>query len=59
MNFQIFLKSVTRYSPGDNFSGNNGLCGRPLGKCGGLSGKSLRIIIVAGVIWDGRSLILG
>lgn len=43
----------------DSFGGNDGLCGRPLGKCGGLSGKSLGIIIVAGVIGAAGSLILG
>ncbi|CAK7338898.1 unnamed protein product [Dovyalis caffra] len=43
----------------DAFDGNDGLCGKPLGKCGGLSSKSLGIIIVAGVIGAGGSLILG
>ena len=32
-----------------DFSGNSGLCGGPLGKCGGLSKKNLAIIIAAGV----------
>ncbi|KAJ9187576.1 hypothetical protein P3X46_003017 [Hevea brasiliensis] len=45
--------------PEADFDGNDGLCGRPLGKCGGLSGKSLGIIIVAGVIGAAGSLILG
>ncbi|KAJ6766712.1 hypothetical protein OIU79_022635 [Salix purpurea] len=45
--------------PKDAFDGNDGLCGKPLGKCGGLSSKSLGIIIVAGVIGAGGSLILG
>jgi serine/threonine protein kinase len=45
--------------PKDAFDGNEGLCGKPLGKCGGLSSKSLGIIIVAGVIGAGGSLILG
>jgi serine/threonine protein kinase len=43
----------------DSFDGNDGLCGKPLGKCGGLSSKSLGIIIVAGVVGAGGSLILG
>ncbi|KAK2636347.1 hypothetical protein Ddye_031139 [Dipteronia dyeriana] len=45
--------------PADSFGGNRGLCGNPLGKCGGLSGKSLIIIIVAGVIGAMASVILG
>ncbi|KAJ6684175.1 hypothetical protein OIU85_007826 [Salix viminalis] len=45
--------------PKDSFDGNDGLCGKPLGKCGGLSSKSLGIIIVAGVVGAGGSLILG
>ena len=45
--------------PKDDFDGNDGLCGKPLGKCGGLSSKSLGIIIVAGVVGAGGSLILG
>ncbi|WCJ21748.1 Leucine-rich repeat protein kinase family protein [Euphorbia peplus] len=45
--------------PADDFEGNAGLCGDPLGKCGGLSGKSLGIIIVAGVIGAAGSLTLG
>ncbi|KAJ7000318.1 probable inactive receptor kinase At1g27190 [Populus alba] len=47
------------FFPKDAFDGNEGLCGKPLGKCGGLSSKSLGIIIVAGVIGAGGSLILG
>lgn len=43
----------------ESFDGNNGLCGEPLGKCGGLSGKSLGIIIVAGVIGALGSVTLG
>lgn len=43
-----------------DFDGNNGLCGKPLGsKCGGLSNKSLGIIIAAGVFSAAGSLILG
>lgn len=44
----------------DVFDGNSGLCGMPLGsKCGGLSSKSLGIIIAAGAIGAAGSLILG
>ncbi|KAA8533062.1 hypothetical protein F0562_033405 [Nyssa sinensis] len=44
----------------ENFGGNNGLCGKPLGsKCGGLSNKSLAIIIAAGVLGAAGSLLLG
>ncbi|EOY00273.1 Leucine-rich repeat protein kinase family protein [Theobroma cacao] len=43
----------------DGFDGNSGLCGKPLSKCGGLSGKSLGIIIIAGVIGAAVSLIVG
>lgn len=43
----------------DGFDGNSGLCGKPLGKCGGLSGKSLGIIIAAGAIGAAVSLIIG
>ncbi|KAL8471486.1 hypothetical protein ACS0TY_028943 [Phlomoides rotata] len=42
-----------------NFDGNKGLCGKPLGKCGGLSKKSLAIIIAAGVFGAAASLLLG
>ncbi|KAK6913181.1 Serine-threonine/tyrosine-protein kinase, catalytic domain [Dillenia turbinata] len=42
-----------------DFTGNDGLCGRPLGKCGGLSKKDLAIIIAAGVFGAVASLILG
>ncbi|CAI0627625.1 unnamed protein product [Linum tenue] len=45
--------------PEADFDGNGKLCGRPLGKCGGLSGKSLAIIIAAGVVGALGSLILG
>ncbi|PIM99786.1 Serine/threonine protein kinase [Handroanthus impetiginosus] len=41
-----------------DLDGNNGLCGRPLGKCGGLSKKSLAIIIAAGVFGAAASLLL-
>ncbi|XP_050374969.1 probable inactive receptor kinase At1g27190 [Argentina anserina] len=44
----------------DDFEGNGKLCGKPLGsKCGGLSGKSLGIIIAAGAIGAAASLVLG
>ncbi|GAV73082.1 LRR_1 domain-containing protein/Pkinase_Tyr domain-containing protein/LRRNT_2 domain-containing protein [Cephalotus follicularis] len=42
-----------------DFAGNGGLCGRPLGKCGGLSKKNLAIIIAAGVFGAAASLLLG
>ncbi|GER29432.1 leucine-rich repeat protein kinase family protein [Striga asiatica] len=42
-----------------NYGGNGGLCGGPLGKCGGLSRKSLVIIIAAGVLGAVASLLLG
>jgi serine/threonine protein kinase len=43
-----------------DFDGNGGLCGKPLGsKCGGLSSKSLAIIVAAGVIGAAGSLFLG
>ncbi|KAL3378774.1 hypothetical protein AABB24_004612 [Solanum stoloniferum] len=40
-----------------NFEGNS-LCGGPLGKCGGLSKKSLAIIIAAGVFGAAASMLL-
>ncbi|KAM2143448.1 hypothetical protein ACFX1R_047240 [Malus domestica] len=41
-----------------DFAGNSGLCGGPLGsKCGGLSKKSLAIIIAAGVFGAAASLL--
>ncbi|KAG8366847.1 hypothetical protein BUALT_Bualt16G0010600 [Buddleja alternifolia] len=42
-----------------NFSGNRGLCGGSLGNCGGLSKRSLAIIIAAGVFGAAASLLLG
>ncbi|XP_016509295.2 inactive LRR receptor-like serine/threonine-protein kinase BIR2 [Nicotiana tabacum] len=42
-----------------NFEGNSGLCGGPLGKCGGLSKKNLAIIIAAGVFGAAASMLLG
>lgn len=42
------------------FDGNDELCGKPLrSKCGGLSSKSLAIIVAAGVIGAAASLLLG
>ncbi|CAM8971032.1 unnamed protein product [Rhodiola kirilowii] len=43
----------------DAFAGNSGLCGGPLGKCGGLSKKSFAIIIAAGVFGAALSVLLG
>ncbi|XP_057493390.1 LOW QUALITY PROTEIN: probable inactive receptor kinase At1g27190 [Actinidia eriantha] len=44
----------------EDFGGNNGLCGKPIGaKCGRLSSKSLAIIVIAGVLGAVGSLILG
>ncbi|OIW06695.1 hypothetical protein TanjilG_04089 [Lupinus angustifolius] len=41
------------------FDGNDGLCGGPIGsKCGGLSKKSLAIIVAAGVFGAAASLLL-
>ncbi|XP_059642795.1 probable inactive receptor kinase At1g27190 isoform X2 [Cornus florida] len=42
-----------------DFAGNDGLCGKPLGKCGGLSKKNLAIIIAAGVFGAAASMLLG
>ncbi|CAL0298994.1 unnamed protein product [Lupinus luteus] len=43
----------------EDFDGNDGLCGGPLGsKCGGLSKKNLAIIIAAGVFGAAASLLL-
>ncbi|KAG6396165.1 hypothetical protein SASPL_142307 [Salvia splendens] len=42
-----------------NFGGNSCLCGGPAGKCGGLSKKSLAIIIAAGDFGAAASLLLG
>ncbi|XP_062106740.1 inactive LRR receptor-like serine/threonine-protein kinase BIR2 [Humulus lupulus] len=49
--------SLNRFSEED-FDGNSGLCGKPLGKCGGLTKKSLAIIIAAGVFGAAASLLL-
>ncbi|KAF2316204.1 hypothetical protein GH714_041545 [Hevea brasiliensis] len=49
----------SNFDSGD-FSGNDGLCGKPLGsKCGGLSKKNLAIIIAAGIFGAAASLLLG
>lgn len=46
-------------SNGEDFEGNSGLCGGPLGsKCGGMSKKNLAIIIAAGVFGAAASLLL-
>ncbi|XVE68030.1 hypothetical protein DITRI_Ditri09bG0035500 [Diplodiscus trichospermus] len=42
-----------------DFSGNGGLCGGPLGKCGGSSKKDLAIIVAAGVSGAAASILLG
>ncbi|KAL3813750.1 hypothetical protein ACJIZ3_015018 [Penstemon smallii] len=42
-----------------DFSGNSGLCGGNLGKCGGISKRSLAIIVAAGVFGAAGSLLLG
>ncbi|XP_073271978.1 inactive LRR receptor-like serine/threonine-protein kinase BIR2 [Primulina huaijiensis] len=47
------------YALEQDYDGNGGLCGGPLGKCGGLSKKSLAIIIGAGVFGAAASLLLG
>ncbi|KAF3444724.1 hypothetical protein FNV43_RR14417 [Rhamnella rubrinervis] len=41
-----------------DFAGNKGLCGMPLGKCGGLSKKDLAIIIATWVCGAAASLLL-
>jgi hypothetical protein len=50
--------SLNRFGK-ESFAGNDGLCGGPLGKCGGLSKKNLAIIIAAGVFGAAGSLLLG
>ncbi|KAF2308659.1 hypothetical protein GH714_011897 [Hevea brasiliensis] len=48
----------SNFDSGD-FTGNDGLCGKPLGsKCGGLSKKNLAIIIAAGIFGAAASLLL-
>ncbi|KAK4781788.1 hypothetical protein SAY86_015890 [Trapa natans] len=49
---------LSTFSEAD-FSGNSGLCGKPLGKCGGLSKENLIIIIAAGILGAAASLLLG
>ncbi|KAJ4837372.1 hypothetical protein Tsubulata_036977 [Turnera subulata] len=44
--------------PDSGFEGNDGLCGKPLGRCGGLSKKNLAIIIAAGIFGAAASLLL-
>ncbi|ESQ28221.1 hypothetical protein EUTSA_v10018330mg [Eutrema salsugineum] len=43
----------------DGFTGNGGLCGKPLSNCGEFDGKNLTIIIIAGVIGAFGSLCVG
>ncbi|KAK8529496.1 hypothetical protein V6N13_102410 [Hibiscus sabdariffa] len=43
----------------DSFEGNHRLCGKPLSECGGLNGKNLGIIIIAGVTGATVSIIVG
>ncbi|KAJ0433023.1 putative protein kinase RLK-Pelle-LRR-Xa family [Helianthus annuus] len=50
--------SLSKFDSSD-FDGNRGLCGKPVGKCGGLSKKSLTIIVAAGVVGAVGSLLLG
>jgi serine/threonine protein kinase len=51
---------LAKFGESGGFDGNGGLCGKPLGsKCGGLSSKSLAIIVAAGVIGAAGSLFLG
>ncbi|XP_073065132.1 inactive LRR receptor-like serine/threonine-protein kinase BIR2 [Primulina eburnea] len=47
------------YALEQDYGGNGGLCGGTLVKCGGLSKKSLAIIIAAGVFGAAASLLLG
>ncbi|KAE8669588.1 putative inactive receptor kinase [Hibiscus syriacus] len=42
-----------------DFAGNSGLCGGPLGSCGGLSRRNLAIIISAGVLGAAVSMMFG
>ncbi|WOG88802.1 hypothetical protein DCAR_0208037 [Daucus carota subsp. sativus] len=44
----------------EDFEGNNGLCGKPVGgKCGGMGSKNLAVIIAAGVFGALGSLVIG
>ncbi|KAI7993371.1 putative inactive receptor kinase [Camellia lanceoleosa] len=46
--------------PPEDFTGNGGLCGNPIGSsCGKLSNKNLAIIIAAGALGAAGSLLLG
>ncbi|KAI4328332.1 hypothetical protein L6164_020692 [Bauhinia variegata] len=50
---------LSKFSEAD-FDGNSGLCGKPIGsRCGGLSSRSLGIIVAAGVVGALGSLLLG
>ncbi|KAL0807350.1 hypothetical protein Bca101_099842 [Brassica carinata] len=45
---------------GENgFTGNNGLCGKPLSSCGTLNGKNVTVIVIAGVTGAVGSLCVG
>ncbi|GAB4827785.1 hypothetical protein Ancab_034671 [Ancistrocladus abbreviatus] len=50
--------SLANFDESD-FEGNGGLCGKPVGHCGGLSKKNLAIIIAAGVFGAAASFLLG
>ncbi|CAH8363845.1 unnamed protein product [Eruca vesicaria subsp. sativa] len=43
----------------DGFTGNNGLCGKPLSNCGALNGKNVTVIVIAGVTGAVGSLCVG
>nr|XP_043607243.1 inactive LRR receptor-like serine/threonine-protein kinase BIR2 [Erigeron canadensis] len=43
----------------ENFEGNDGLCGKPLSTCGGLSKKNVTIIVAAGVFGAVVAVLLG
>ncbi|KAL8231552.1 hypothetical protein R6Q57_001330 [Mikania cordata] len=42
-----------------SFEGNRGLCGEPIGSCGGFKTKNFAIIIAAGVFGAAASLLIG
>ncbi|KAI7742427.1 hypothetical protein M8C21_022908 [Ambrosia artemisiifolia] len=50
--------SLSKFDSG-GFEGNKGLCGKPVGGCGGLSSRNLAIIIAAGVFGAAASLLVG
>ncbi|KAF5763836.1 putative protein kinase RLK-Pelle-LRR-Xa family [Helianthus annuus] len=53
------IPSSLSHFDSSSFDGNSGLCGKPVGKCGGLSNKSLIVIVAAGVFGAVGSLLLG